>query len=220
MEQSHWVCYELPDHSYYYGEVGYLDESGVVHSKDNQEAANNPGNKLVKHGFGIYIYPGASENQPVTKYEVHICLFREIGIGTRKMDKENWQFLVNLSTKEGSEMEPIMSTERWYGKTEIHTMVAGRKIGWKEVEYSSIGMGLPWKDHIKQIILSTKVCWEILRWAKNSIPSLKNRLKKFISRRKETKRSRVDLFWNWKLSKQIKSLNQLPKATKIIEYLS
>lgn len=69
MEQSHWVCYELPDHSYYYGEVGYLDESGVVHSKDNQEAANNPGNKLVKHGFGIYIYPGASENQPVTKYE-------------------------------------------------------------------------------------------------------------------------------------------------------
>lgn len=35
MEQSHWVCYEFPDKSYYYGEVGYLDESGVVHPKDN-----------------------------------------------------------------------------------------------------------------------------------------------------------------------------------------
>ena len=52
--------------------MGYLDESGVVHSKDNQEAANNPANKLVKHGFGIYIYPSSGEK--VAKYEV-ILLF-------------------------------------------------------------------------------------------------------------------------------------------------
>lgn len=56
MDQTHWVCYQLPDNSYYYGEVAYLDESGLVHSKDNQEAANNPANKLVRHGFGIYLY--------------------------------------------------------------------------------------------------------------------------------------------------------------------
>lgn len=60
MDQTQWVCYEFPDKSYYYGEAGYLDEGGVVHSKENAEAANNPKNKLVKHGFGIYIYDAKS----------------------------------------------------------------------------------------------------------------------------------------------------------------
>ena len=43
-----------------------MDEAGVVHSKDNQEAANNSANKLVKHGFGIYIYPSCQDK--VAKY--------------------------------------------------------------------------------------------------------------------------------------------------------
>ncbi len=55
MDQTTWVCYQF-DKSYYYGEVGYLDESGFVHSKDNAEIAANTKSKLVKHGFGIYIY--------------------------------------------------------------------------------------------------------------------------------------------------------------------
>jgi hypothetical protein len=69
MDQTHWVCYHFPqDQAYYYGEVGYLDEAGVVQPKDNQEAANNPNNRLVKHGFGIYIYN--SESEKPSKYEV------------------------------------------------------------------------------------------------------------------------------------------------------
>ena len=80
MEQSHWVCYELSDHSYYYGEVGYLDDSGVVNAKENQEAANNPANKLVKHGFGIYLYP--PQDDKVAKYEVFCHLLRVHGIET------------------------------------------------------------------------------------------------------------------------------------------
>lgn len=28
MDQTQWVCYELPDGSYYYGEVAYLDDQG------------------------------------------------------------------------------------------------------------------------------------------------------------------------------------------------
>jgi len=56
MDQSSWVCYQLPENSYYYGEVGYLDESGVVNSKENSEASSNPKNTLVKHGFGVYLY--------------------------------------------------------------------------------------------------------------------------------------------------------------------
>ena len=43
-----------------------MDEAGVVHSKDNQEAANNSANKLVKHGLGIYIYPSCQDK--VAKY--------------------------------------------------------------------------------------------------------------------------------------------------------
>ena len=31
MDQNSWVCYKFDDGSYYYGEVGYLDEGGVVH---------------------------------------------------------------------------------------------------------------------------------------------------------------------------------------------
>ena len=71
MQQSHWVCYEFADKSYYYGEVGYLDESGVVHSKDYAEAANNPKNKLVKHGFGIHIYNRQAEGKP-SIYQVKV----------------------------------------------------------------------------------------------------------------------------------------------------
>lgn len=56
MEQSHWVCYQLPHNAYYYGEVAYLDEHGVVHPKDNAEVAANPKCKLIRHGFGIYLY--------------------------------------------------------------------------------------------------------------------------------------------------------------------
>lgn len=35
MDQNSWVCYKFGDSSYYYGEVGQLDQSGVVQSKDN-----------------------------------------------------------------------------------------------------------------------------------------------------------------------------------------
>jgi hypothetical protein len=35
MDQTHWVCYELPGKSYYYGEVALIDESGTVQSKDS-----------------------------------------------------------------------------------------------------------------------------------------------------------------------------------------
>jgi len=88
MEQSHWACYEFPDKTYYYGEVGFLDESGVVQSKDNAEAANNPKNKLVKHGFGVYVYNAQPEGQSA-RYEVSIVEFRGIGIETGKMVKES-----------------------------------------------------------------------------------------------------------------------------------
>lgn len=67
MDQTNWVCYELPGKSYYYGEVGMLDESGVVQSKDSPDASN-PKNKLVKHGFGIYLYSPTSEGQ-YSRYE-------------------------------------------------------------------------------------------------------------------------------------------------------
>lgn len=56
MDQNSWVCYKFGDSSYYYGEVGQLDQSGVVQSKDNTQLATDPKVKLVKHGFGIYIY--------------------------------------------------------------------------------------------------------------------------------------------------------------------
>lgn len=70
MDQNSWVCYKFEDGSYYYGEVGYLDESGVVHPPDNAEMASNPKAKLVKHGFGIYIYqPEENEN---CRYEVYL----------------------------------------------------------------------------------------------------------------------------------------------------
>lgn len=55
MDQSTWSCYQFENNSYYYGETGYLDEAGIVHPKENAEAANNPKNKLVKHGFGVYL---------------------------------------------------------------------------------------------------------------------------------------------------------------------
>lgn len=55
MDQTQWVCYEFPGKAYYYGEVAILDESGVIQSKDSPDASN-PKNKLVKHGFGIYLY--------------------------------------------------------------------------------------------------------------------------------------------------------------------
>lgn len=69
MDQTSWVCYQFESNTYYYGEVGYLDESGVVNSKDNNEAASNPKNNLVKHGFGVYIY-NATPNAEPSKYEV------------------------------------------------------------------------------------------------------------------------------------------------------
>jgi hypothetical protein len=72
MDQTHWVCYELPGKAYYYGEVSLLDESGVVQSKDSPEAAN-PKNKLVKHGFGIYLYSLNAEGQH-SRYEVPASL--------------------------------------------------------------------------------------------------------------------------------------------------
>lgn len=77
MDQNLWVCYQLSPTSYYYGEVGYLDESGVVNSKDSTEASSNPKNKLVRHGFGVYIYNINSENEPI-KYEV----FHLLDLGT------------------------------------------------------------------------------------------------------------------------------------------
>jgi len=56
IDQTNWVCYKFSTNSFYYGEVGLLDEHGVIHSKDNVEIAGDPKTKLVKHGFGIFIY--------------------------------------------------------------------------------------------------------------------------------------------------------------------
>ena len=86
MDQTAWVCYQFPeDQAYYYGEVGYLDEAGLVHPKDNQEAANNPSNKLVKHGFGVYLF-NAGAAKP-SKYEVQVGGFRGSGTETASMAK-------------------------------------------------------------------------------------------------------------------------------------
>ncbi len=41
----------------------------MVQSKDNADAANNPKNRLVKHGFGVYLYNVKPDSQPA-KYEV------------------------------------------------------------------------------------------------------------------------------------------------------
>ena len=81
MDQSSWVCYELADKSYYYGEVGYLDESGVVQPKDTPDAANNPALKLVKHGYGVYLYKGEEGSQ--SRYEVGIKIGRATGTEIR-----------------------------------------------------------------------------------------------------------------------------------------
>lgn len=67
MDQNAWVCYRFGENSYYYGEVGLMDESGVVHSKDNAEMAGDPKAQLVKHGFGVYIYDDPSGQ---CRYEV------------------------------------------------------------------------------------------------------------------------------------------------------
>lgn len=79
MDQANWVCYKFGDNSYYYGEVGLLDQAGVVHSKDNAEIAADPKTKLVKHGFGIYIY-----NDPTgqCKYEGNWAKDQKNGKGT------------------------------------------------------------------------------------------------------------------------------------------
>lgn len=82
MEQSHWVCYEFPDRALYYGEAGYLDEGGVVQPKDAPDA-NNPKNKLVRHGFGIYVYPPPQEGKPA-RYEVRRHSRRDSGTGIAK----------------------------------------------------------------------------------------------------------------------------------------
>ena len=87
MDQSGWVCYEMPDNSYYYGEVGYLDESGVVHSKDTPDAANNPALRLVRHGFGIYLYKIKGKGS--SKYEVGFPQCRGFGIGMRNRGRES-----------------------------------------------------------------------------------------------------------------------------------
>jgi hypothetical protein len=68
--------------------VGYLEESGVVQPKDNAEAASNPKNKLVRHGFGVYIYNVQNEGQ-ASRYEVAVLQFRVIGIRTGSMGKES-----------------------------------------------------------------------------------------------------------------------------------
>lgn len=59
----------------------------MILSKDNVDAANNPKNKLVKHGFGIYIYK-ANDGQ-TTKYEVFNKLYRDIGIEIKNKVKVN-----------------------------------------------------------------------------------------------------------------------------------
>lgn len=60
----------------------------MVQSKDNADAAANPKNKLVKHGFGIYIYNVTTDGKS-SRYEVYIVVFRVIGIEIEKMDKVN-----------------------------------------------------------------------------------------------------------------------------------
>ena len=67
--------------------MGILDESGLVHSKDSPEASN-PKSKIVKHGFGVYLYGGNSEEQ-LSRYEVSNALFRAVGIAIASMDKED-----------------------------------------------------------------------------------------------------------------------------------
>ena len=186
MEQSHWVCYELPDHSYYYGEVGYLDDSGVVHSKDNQEAANNPANKLVKHGFGIYIYPSCGDK--LAKYEVNCMIFRDHGIEIANKVKANCLSLENLYMKEGLKMERTMRVERWSGRMEIAMKGYGGKIGWKEVDFLNIMMVSPSKVPLKLTTLLRIIFWGILKWVKKSIYSSKNKGRKSQSKNKEMRR--------------------------------
>lgn len=82
MDQNNWVCYKFGDNSYYYGEVGLLDQSGVVHGKDNAELAADPKVKLVKHGFGVYIY---DDPTGTCRYEGHWAKDQKNGKGVLKM---------------------------------------------------------------------------------------------------------------------------------------
>lgn len=82
MDQNNWVCYKFGDSSYFYGEVGLLDQSGVVHPKDSTELAADPKVKLVKHGFGVYIY---EDPTGACRYEGHWSKDHKNGKGTLKM---------------------------------------------------------------------------------------------------------------------------------------
>ena len=76
MDQTNWVCYKFGDTSYYYGEAGLLDSTGIVHPKDNADIAAEA--KLVKHGFGIYIY---DDPEGKVKYEGYFEKDKKSGKG-------------------------------------------------------------------------------------------------------------------------------------------
>lgn len=81
-----------------------------MHPKDNAEAANNPANRLVKHGFGIYLYNTKAEKP--SKYEVYSLLYRDNGTETINRDKVNSQYPEHTPIKATSKTEPTTNTER------------------------------------------------------------------------------------------------------------
>lgn len=62
-DKSKWRCFQLPDNSVYYGEVGYLKDNGEV-------VEDNAGGSLpvVRHGHGVQIY-GTNVEGVLCKYE-------------------------------------------------------------------------------------------------------------------------------------------------------
>lgn len=62
-DKSKWRCFQLPDNSVYYGEVGYLKDNGEV-------VDDNIGGALpvVRHGHGVQIY-GTNSEGILCKYE-------------------------------------------------------------------------------------------------------------------------------------------------------
>ena len=48
IDQTGWLGYNLGEGAYYYGQVAYLDNQGVV--------TQEPNDKPIKHGTGVYVY--------------------------------------------------------------------------------------------------------------------------------------------------------------------
>lgn len=129
-----------------------------MHGKDSPEASS-PNIKLVKHGFGIYLYN--TQNQNPSKYEVKSFICRDIGIEIENKDKENSLFQDSLSTKVHLRKEHIISMAKCSGKMEIAMMETGRKIEWREEVYLNIMRALLSRALSRLTILWTKIFSEI-----------------------------------------------------------